>query len=391
VREFRREHIPQVAALWLKAFRHLKEPASEALQNYFRKIFFEGPWRDESLPSLLYEEEGRGIVGFLGVFPRVMTFNGRPIKVAVATQLMVDEGAAYSAAKLMRKFFAGKQDLSLSDGCNDESERLWQAAGGESALLYSLNWIRVLRPTGYVISRLNRWEAMSAAKAPRLMCQALDAAVVRSWVGRYWLPETAGTVVEEDPADEQLHWCIRHLSGNPALQPQYELDSFRWLLSRAGEKKRHGALRKGLVRDATNGGILGWFLYYSEPGGIGQVLQFGGKPKSMGKVLNQLFYQAWKHGAIALSGKLDPRYARDLARNRCRLDWAGYGVVVQSRNREILNAVRQGDAFMSRLEGEWWLRFSDPSWSVEGGPYTGTLVEGVGELPEVPRLAPRIS
>jgi hypothetical protein len=38
-------------------------------------------------------------------------------------------------------------------------------------------------------------------------------------------------------------------------------------------------------------------------------------------------------------------------------------VLAQSRNPAILQAVQLGDAFLSRLEGEWWARFSDPDWN----------------------------
>lgn len=364
IREFHRKDIPEVADLWLKVFRRREGPAPVLLRDYFEEIFFNGPWCDGSFPSLIYEEEGQGVVGFLGVLPRIMTFNKQPIKVAVATQIMVDERArpVYAAIKLMKRFFAGVQDLSFSDGANKAAEKLWQASGGDVALLYGLDWTRVLRPTQYVMFLLKSRKPLTPiAKALWPVCQALDAVAVRSRLGPYWLPETANTVVEEEPAEETLLWCIRHLSGDRALQPEYEPDSFRWLLRKASDKKIHGEFRKGVVRDA-NGEIMGWYLYYIKPGEVSQVLQFGGRPKAIRTVLNRLFYQAWKQGALAVSGELEPRFAKELAESRCGFTWPG-GVLMQSRNRDILNAIHQGNAFLTRLEGEWWARFSDPGWS----------------------------
>jgi len=66
-------------------------------------------------------------------------------------------------------------------------------------------------------------------------------------------------------------------------------------------------------------------------------------------------------GAVGVSGKLEFRYAKELAKARCGFVWPGYGTVVHSRNPELLNAIAHGDAFLSRLEGEWWARFSDPT------------------------------
>jgi len=299
-----------------------------------------------------------------------MTFDKRPIKVAVATQVMVDEDAcpAYAAVNLIRKFFAGEQDLSYSDGANDAAQNLWKAAGGNVALLNTLAWIRVLRPTQYAITLLKRRERWtSVARALWPVCQAIDAAFARTETGRHWLPEVTDTTVEDGPAEEILLRCIRQFGGNRALQPEYEPDRFRWLLKKASEKRMHGELRKSVVRNAI-GEIVGWYLYYVKRGGIGQVLQFGGNPKCIRKVLNQLFYQAWEQGAVAVSGRLEPQFATELVQSRCGFIWPGYAVLVQSRNREILNAIYQGDTFLSRLEGEWWARFSDPEWSLEGMP-----------------------
>jgi D-alanyl-D-alanine dipeptidase len=54
--------------------------------------------------------------------------------------------------------------------------------------------------------------------------------------------------------------------------------------------------------------------------------------------------------------------------------------VAQSRNRDILNAVHKGNAFLTRLEGEWWARFSDPEWAMdETAP--GMRTAGVTAVP----------
>ena len=386
IRPFRREDVPEVVELWLKVFHKTDQPAPESLRAYFRETFFEGPWRDENLPSLVYEDEGSRIVGFLGVLPRVMRFNGRPIKVAVATQLMIDERAraVYPGVKLMKRFFAGTQDLSFSDGANETSEKLWRAAGGDVAVLYSLDWSRVLRPVQYVLAHVKRRKPSLRAvtEALRPLCRLFDAVIVRSgvarWLRLYWLPDATGVTVDEDPCADTLLWCVRNLSGNRALQPEYEPDSFRWLLKEAGEKTFHGNLRKGVVRDA-NREILGWYLYYLRPGEAGQVLQFGGRPKCIRKVLDCLLLQAWKQGAVAVCGELEPRFAKALADSRCRFTWSSCSVVMQSKTREILDAIHRGDAFLTRLEGEWWARFADPGWarhaSASGAPFAG--VSGV--------------
>jgi hypothetical protein len=364
----RAEDIPEVAALWLKVFRRKRVSAPEALCAYFHEMFFETPWRNLLLPSLVCTAGAR-IVGFLGVLPRAMTFRGAPIRVAVATQLMIDEEARglYPGVRLMKHFFSGPQDLSFSDGANDASERLWKAAGGHISLLQSLEWTRVLRPVQHAMVQLERRrpECSGPVNVLRPMWRLCDGFAVRGalgrWLRRYVLPKPGDITVERNPRAEELLWCIRNLSGARALQPQYHEHSMDWLLRKAGEKKAHGPLRKSIVRQRA-GPVLGWYLYYLRPGGVAHVLQFGGLPKVIGIVLEALYLEAWKSGGVAVSGALDAAFARPLGQSRCRFALSSYTVVAHSRRPEILDAINRGDAFKTRLEGEWWARFSDPDW-----------------------------
>ena len=93
-----------------------------------------------------------------------------------------------------------------------------------------------------------------------------------------------------------------------------------------------------------------------------------------------------KAGAVAVSGQLDPRFTKTLAASRCDFDWSGFAVVAQSRNRELLNAIHEGDASLSRLEGEWWARFSDPEWSREEPAPASSRVRTAA--PAGPRVSP---
>jgi hypothetical protein len=150
IRIFEESHIPDVAALELKVFRGKRHPAGFALQKYFHRIFFDNPWRDAELPSLVYIQNEK-ITGFVGVIPRRMVFRGRPVRVAVATQFMVDheESRGFPGLELIRRLFSGPQDLSLTDGATEAAYTVWTACGARAAQLYSLEWTRLLRPLQY--------------------------------------------------------------------------------------------------------------------------------------------------------------------------------------------------------------------------------------------------
>jgi hypothetical protein len=86
------------------------------------------------------------------------------------------------------------------------------------------------------------------------------------------------------------------------------------------------------------------------------VLQIGGRTDNVPEVLNHLFYHAWQRGAVAATGPMDPSLCGVLSENYCTFhrpenSWT----LIHSQDQQILNSLHSGDAFLSRLEGEWWI------------------------------------
>jgi hypothetical protein len=119
--------------------------------------------------------------------------------------------------------------------------------------------------------------------------------------------------------------------------------------------KAYGNLRKVALRDATKE-IIGWFIYYVKRGGIAEVVQVGATKVHMKTVFDHLLCDAWNHGAIGLHGRLEIRHAQDLSESRCFF-WSTIPLLFRARNPELARLVQHGDAFLSRLDGEWCLRF----------------------------------
>jgi len=92
-------------------------PSSEELSSFFQNVFFHNPWHNEDLPSLIYEGEAGKIIGFLGVMPRLMSMNGRLIRVAVSNNFMVEPSSRNTLAglQLLQKFFQGQHPASMHD------------------------------------------------------------------------------------------------------------------------------------------------------------------------------------------------------------------------------------------------------------------------------------
>ena len=88
-----------------------------------------------ALPSIVAERDDV-ITGFLGVMPLPIRFDGRPVRLAIGGNLMVDpdERDPMVAMRILRRYFAGAQDVSFTDTATPQAVRLWAARWRGGAL-----------------------------------------------------------------------------------------------------------------------------------------------------------------------------------------------------------------------------------------------------------------
>jgi hypothetical protein len=357
VRPFIHDDISQVAELHQKVFGMSDKWSPELYRSYFSEVFLLNPWYDKSLCSLVYEEGNGKIGGFLGVMPRPMWMKGRLIRAAVSSQFIVEPQSRSKLAgvQLLKAFLSGPQDLSLADEANDFSRALWERLGGSTALLYSIHWTCTLRPAQHVRLRLgprNLPAPLTFLFKP--FCQAIDAVAARAPHNPF--PRTGSRCEGEDTGVETLMKCSDAFRHPQSLRPEYDRCSLEWLLGRAAETNGHGNFQKVAVRNAARE-LIGWFLYYLDRDGMGEVLQIGSKKTAIPEVLDHLFYHAWRSGAVALRGRLEPGLMPELLARRGLSHHRRYWTLIHSQQPELLDAIHRGDAFLTRLEGEWCMRF----------------------------------
>ena len=258
IRVFTEADVSRVVELFERVFPSHGWRSRGACEAYFRDMFFGNPWREAALPSYI-AEVGRRLVGFYGVVGRPMLFRGRPIRVAVACNAMIDpeHRRGLVALELLKANLAGSQDLTLADGATAESARFWRGIGGNVPLLYNLHWTRLLRPARYVLSLLgDRAAAAAVASAVRPFATLVDFVANQSPPNRFLREESDLREYPLEPG--ALVAELPNVLRGKALQPVYDVVSVAWLMDQARERRGFGTLRARQVLDRQHR-VLGWY------------------------------------------------------------------------------------------------------------------------------------
>lgn len=359
IRPFVEKDISRVSRLHEMVFRPGGQTNSAGLDSYhayFTRVFLDNPARDPMLSSLVCQEDDGSIVGFLGVVPRRMSMNGQPLQAAISSQFVVDPASRTSmvAVRLAKAFLDGPQDLSIADEANDVARRIWEGLGGTTSLLHSIHWTRPLRPARLALSFLRtRGPLAPFALVAGPLARMADALATR--IPRSHFYQSVPRVSAEDLQEETFLACLPEFGGVGSLRVEYDARTFQWMLERAKQRSGDGRLQKIVIGSERK--TLGWYVYHLDRGGVAEVLQLAAKPSSIHRVLDHLFWQTWRQGAMAVTGRLEPRFVQALSDKYCLLHRRGPWMLVSSRKPELLQSFQRGDAFISRLDGEWCLRF----------------------------------
>lgn len=356
IRPFTEEDIPQVARLHRVAFKLGDSVAPDSYREYFTRVFLDNPAGEGPLRSLVYEEDGGRVLGFLGLVPRRIGMNGHRFQALVSSQFIVDPAspAGLVALRLVKAYLEGPQDLSIADEANDVSRKIWEGLGGTTALLLSIYWTRPLRPAGLAMSYLRQHRSLAPlAAAASPLAKVADGLATRM-PGSYFCPSEPSACAD-DLYGQTVVAHSPEFRGTASLRVEYDARTFQGLLDRAASTKAHGRLLKTVLRKGQT--ILGWYVCHLDRGGVAEVLQLTAMPSSIDDVLDHLFHQAWRQGAVAVTGRLEPRFMQALSDKYCVFHRRGPWVLINTRKPQLLEALHAGDACFSRLDGEWSLRF----------------------------------
>ena len=297
IRPLERDDLPQVAILYESVSRSGSTTPPRGLAGYFERTLLDHPWADPEIPSLVNLNEQGTVRGFIESHVRRLSLEGRPILMACGGQLVSDPAVRNRAAGrlLLRRFFAGPQDLTITDGATEATRRMWRGLGESVGRLGSISWVRLFD-----------WGAAGE--------QALEGFGMAPW--------------------------------RPVVRPV--------LSAEMPAVRSRGELVKRLIRDGDR--VLGWYVAYLQRWGLSQVMQIPARNRDVAGVLDHLFHDAQSAGVAALTGQLGPSLFEALPQRsrRCFLHLSA-NFLVHSRNPEVLNPILLGQAMITRMDGERWM------------------------------------
>jgi hypothetical protein len=331
--------------------------------DYLGQLLLDLPDRDPDINSLVHVDEGGQVNGFIGVFTQLMELDGRVLRAAMGNSFAVDPKAhdPLIGARLLRAYFRGPQDITISDRCNSISVGMWRGMGGRSLPTYSMEWHRTLRPVSAATARLRN--RLKLRRATASVTSVLDRVVQRYARRRgkvQWempaLPLRPPGLSRRDATDADLLAAIPALVAEARLHPVWSQAGLQTLLQHSARKSEFGETVRQVIHDRS-GRLVGAYVYYVEAHGFAQVLHVLSAKGMAEPVLDILLADAAERGAVAIGGRAQENLLEPLMDRHAVLS-GEYRCVFGSSDPAVLDAVSHGDAVVGGMVGELWTRLN---------------------------------
>jgi GNAT superfamily N-acetyltransferase len=350
IRPLREGDLEAVAALYAELDKRDPRLPAPGYAEFFQRVMLDPPLADPEIPSLVYEDSKDGVVGFIGSHVRPFHYRDKPVRLACSGPMVVhpDHRPRGVGALLLRRFISGPQDATFNDRMLDPVHDMWTRLGGTTDYTTTIGWVRVLGPVSVSATRAFRRLTGRYRIPGRAIFAPADVLPRR----RRRPPRPAGAV--ELLEGDALIELVGGLGREFELRPDYDERFLRTLFGSMEAVNVDGQLVRSLVRDES-GGIAGAYVMYVAPHGPAEVLTVIAPTAKAGFVLDHLLFEAATRKAVEVRGRVEAQLFPHLQSRGCRLS-RDYWTIVQSRDRELVNAVLSGRALLNRFDGEWWMR-----------------------------------
>jgi hypothetical protein len=342
-----------VAALYLRRLRKPGIESADDARELLQRTLVDDPWADDAIPSLVSVAPDGTIVGFIGSSVRHVRLDGEPLRAAYASHLVADPDFPNRTIGLflLRAFLRGPQDLTLTDTATVQARALWAGLGSVPLHHLATGWLQPLRPLGAIAAagRSRGGRLALAARALGSVAPLLDHGTGR-------IAGEARSLRADSVAEEELtpQAVLEHLAecARPArLVPDYDEPFLAWLFRELVAGEVRGQARFRLIR--VRGAVVGWYVYYLDPGGLCRVLQVMTRERHAGLVVGELYREAYAGGAAALYGRLEPHTSEAVLRRGALLRPIPRALV-HTRRSDAVDALQRGESALAWLDGEPW-------------------------------------
>ena len=349
------DDVPQIPRLLASEQGEHAEPSPHlcaVIENLLPRLFVKTPHADPELPGLVSVHDDGRLTGMIGRITRRMEFRGRPIRAAVACELFVDpaQRSQMLGVKLLKRLMAGPQDLLFSDIANETSRKIWTGLGGSVASWYGLTWVKVLRPAQFALSMFSdrRFGKLIRIGQP---LAALTDKVFRGASRSLTQLAPTPNVASEPLTPERFLELFPQFSAMDELRPVYDRETMDWIWPRLDFMYAAGPSEPVLVK-SPGGEPLGWHISQMTESRVVRVSQVVALPNTIGLVFDHLLHQAAERGAVAVSGRVIPRFLQAFNDRNCLLRRRSTHTLIHSPDRELLDSFATGRAFLSLFESE---------------------------------------
>lgn len=304
---------------------------------------------DNSHRSLVCNTREGSIEGFLSVKLVDFMFRGRPVTGAIFSDFMVNEKArtALIPMRMLQKSLHGPQDFSYSDDAVHASCLLWCKLGGEIAYPYSNYYTFPLRPITFSVQMAgkNRFTPKIKRASSRI---TLGVDKVLEKLGFPYFRNNGITGIEfRSLTSDRLYKGLSPMMSKFELYPAITPQSIENFLSALANDKQFGTLEAVSVLD-DYGQQTGWFIYYVDSLGRCNVVHAESLPGKENHLFSALKSDVHQKGGVNFSGRLSPSQMGTSFSEKTFGRPGGKWALVHSKNRELLQAVQSGRAFLTR-------------------------------------------
>jgi hypothetical protein len=361
IRPLQAGDVPAVAGLFQRIFRHSDAPPPAGLLTYLQRHYLEAPGFDPEIRPLVHATDEGTITGFVGVNALPMRLGDRHLRAAVCGSLMVEHRGSdpMAGARLLKAFLAGPQDLSFSETASELSAQMWTSLRGIVLPQYSLDWVRIIRPSAFMLDLAG--DRLGALRLLSPLAKIIDGRLRKPRSGRVlrwalvpedWLVKGGLCTADSDAA--AFAEAVATLTSQFALRPAWSEACLAHVIAEASDKPEWGQPVFGEVR-TPSGALVGAFMYHLAPGRIARVMQVLARPGQAGPVIDCLTAHAAAHGAAGLRGRTQPALLKAMLGRRIAFTHVA-STVVHARDAALLRELEGADAFLNGLSGEHWSR-----------------------------------